>query len=134
MSETLGLKNVNLLTKEQYNRITQPATDELYAISGSGFGFPSKRYVDLELGASSTRYTAPANGWFAFIKLSSASNQQVILANTSSGSIRSNSVSNGSGTWLGVYVPAKKGDTVAAEYSAAGETKVFRFIYAEGEE
>ena len=30
--ETLGLKNVNLLTKEQYDGVIKPATDELWAV------------------------------------------------------------------------------------------------------
>lgn len=30
--ETLGLKNINLLTKAQYKNITNPAKDELYAV------------------------------------------------------------------------------------------------------
>ena len=31
-NETLGLKNVNILTKEQYEGISSPATDELWAV------------------------------------------------------------------------------------------------------
>lgn len=31
-NEVLGLKNINLLTKEQYDNIATPAEDELYAI------------------------------------------------------------------------------------------------------
>lgn len=30
--ETLGLKNVNMLTKEQYEGVSSPATDELWAV------------------------------------------------------------------------------------------------------
>lgn len=35
-NEVLGLKNINLLTKEQYSGIAEPATDELYAVEVSG--------------------------------------------------------------------------------------------------
>lgn len=31
-NETLGLKNVNMLTKEQYDGVAEPATDELWAV------------------------------------------------------------------------------------------------------
>ena len=33
MSEILGLKNVNMLSKEQYEGISEVATDELYAVA-----------------------------------------------------------------------------------------------------
>lgn len=33
MSETLGLKNINMMSKERYDGIEEPATDELYAVA-----------------------------------------------------------------------------------------------------
>ena len=63
--ETLGLKNINMLTKERFDGITELAADELYAVSSSGFGKPSSKYIDLTLGASGTEYTAPADGFVA---------------------------------------------------------------------
>jgi hypothetical protein len=131
---TLGLKNVNMLSKEQYDGVAEPVKDELYAISGSGFGMPSDRYEDLELGASGTTYTAPANGWVSFMKIGGASGKQVVLINsTGTKSMRTNSACSSSGQWLCVYLPVQKGDTFVAEYDATGETKRFRFIYSEGE-
>ena len=32
VNTTLGLKNINLLTKERYDRVAEPATDELWAV------------------------------------------------------------------------------------------------------
>ena len=135
MSETLGLKNINLLTKEQYNGITEPATDELYAISGSGFGFPSdSRYVDLELGASGSRYRAPANGWFSFVsERTTASGQYCRLISLGSGmDFRQSSYASASGQWIEVVLPALRGQNIDVYYTAL--VSKFRFVYAEGEE
>lgn len=129
---TLGLKNVNMLTKEQYDTIAEPVKDELYAISGSGFGFPSSKYEDLELGASGTEYTAPANGWILLGKTSTASGQFVSIINNGT-QFGANVFSTASGQTLRVPVQCKKGDKIMVAYSAAGTTAVFRFIYAEGE-
>jgi hypothetical protein len=127
---TLGLKNVNMLSKERYSEIEEPATDELYAISGSGFGFPSNRYDELELGASGTEYTAPANGWYSIYKLIS-SGQYFLFDNKSK---RVNMVLAPSGTnSIAGILPVQKGDKITIYYTASGATNSFRFIYAEGE-
>lgn len=128
---TTGLKNVNMLSKEQYNSVSVPATDELYAISESGFGFPSANFEDLELGASGTTYTAPASGWFMLSKLSSGSGQYA--------SIQINNVtpikvySSASGQEIGISASVQKGQDCKIEYTLAGTTNYLRFIYAEGE-
>ena len=127
---TLGLKNVNMLSKEQYDTIAEPVTDELWAISGSGFGFPSSNYEDLELGASGTKYTAPANGWF-YISKGISANQYFTFNNvtkkysTITAPSSNNSVVN--------IFPCQKGDVIEANYTASGSTYGFRFIYSEGE-
>ncbi len=128
---TLGLKNVNMLTKEQYDGISVPATDELYAVSGSGFGFPSNRFEELELGASNTEYIAPANGYAYINKESSASGQYVNIYDGTAISRRS--ISSASGQRLIVAAPVLKGKKFKIDYSAAGTTHQFRFVYAEGE-
>lgn len=100
----------------------------------SGFNMPSNKYIDLTLGASNSRYVAPANGWFYVAKKTNISTHTYLdLVNeTSTLALRSNS--NGStSTVSAIYMPAKKGDTVRCSYNLTGETTVFRFIYAEGE-
>jgi hypothetical protein len=129
---TLGLKNVNMLTKEQYDTIAEPVKDELYAISGSGFGFPSNRFEDLELGASGTTYTAPANGYFYLQKKTSAASQWVWLLNKTKIYSYCEQVYP-SGNYAIGMLQVEKGDIVEITYSAAGATDYFRFIYAEGE-
>lgn len=128
---TTGLKNVNMLTKEQYDGISVPAEDELYAISSSGFGFPSSNYEDLELGASGTTYKAPANGYAFIIKESTASGQYVNIYDGTAISRRS--ISSASGQSVVVAAQVLKGKNFKIDYSAAGTTRIFRFIYAEGE-
>ena len=130
--ETLGLKNVNMLSKEQYEGISIPATDELYAISGSGFGFPSNNYEDLELGASGTTYTAPANGYFLLVKAAASTNQYITFMNSTRGYSLISYCPASSGT-LRMIFPVQKGDKVPLNYNVSGATTSFRFIYAEGE-
>ena len=97
----------------------------------SGYGMPSNRYIDLTLGASETRYTAPANGWFIFSRQANANNQFGILSNITS------KIENGMSTyqWGSIVcsIPAKKGDIVQINYNAAGELYGFKFTYTEGE-
>lgn len=127
---TLGLKNVNMLTKEQYDGVTIPAEDELYAVSGSGFGFPSDNYDDLSLGTTGTTYKAPADGYAYLVKLSSAAAQYITMTSGAHGAIVR---SHASGETLRLMLPVRKGKNFKIDYSAAGTTSYFRFIYAEGE-
>ena len=129
---TLGLKNVNMLSKEQYNGIAEPATDELYAISGSGFGLPSDRFIDLELGASGSIYYAPANGWVSFVATSTTTTSHAEL-NGSNGAVAL-SRSTASGQTIVACVPVQRGNPVKAYYSGNPTIQWFRFYYAEGEE
>lgn len=127
-----GLKNINMLSKEQYDGISSPSTDELYAISGSGFGLPSSRYENLTLGASDSTYTAPANGYFCLAKYSTASGQYLLLANNTSG-VRIYDFSSANNQPLTLFLPARKGDIIKVSYTAAGTSDAFKFIYNEGE-
>ena len=129
---TLGLKNINMLSKEQYATVDEPATDELYAISGSGFGFPSSNYEDLELGASGSTYTAPANGYFWIDKRTAGTSQYVFMNNITRGFSDIQQPYN-SDDAIRFKLQAQKGDIVQINYSASGKTTYFRFIYAEGE-
>lgn len=125
-----GLKNINMLSKEQYNGITSPSANELYAISGSGFGFPSNRYEDLTLGASGTLYTAPANGW-AFISVNiSAADGYVQLYRAAYSSL--SRVTKADTTAI-TMLPVMKGESYNVYYTTLSRTNYFRFIYAEGE-
>lgn len=124
-----NLKNVNLMSQGTFESIEQ-ADDELYAVSGSGIGFPSSRFDELTLGASGTEYTAPANGWFYLKKQSNGNNQNLSLQ---AGTMQVDSYTPSSGGYCGLYIPVKKGIPCYVVYSLGGATTAFRFIYAEGE-
>lgn len=100
----------------------------------SGLGMPSNRTIDLTVGASGARYTAPGNGYF------SAYN-----ANGASGAVRFVNITKGlginspatAGLSDGVaFVPAETGDVIDMFYTGTFNTTGngwFRFVYAEGE-
>lgn len=99
----------------------------------SGLGMPSIRYSDLTLLASDSTYTAPANGWFCFQKVNNTSASRFVSLKNLSNNLLSCSWGPFSANDPAVYIPARKGDVVKIQYDCQGETKVFRFIYAEGE-
>lgn len=128
-------QNANLVN---IGRIEETMATKDFATSAS---FPSNRYVDLELGASGSSYTAPANGWFFISRTSTGttggtfvqlSNSTVHIGNKSGFYHSSTATSWGDKT----ICPCKKGDTVTAHYiSASNVTEtIFRFVYAEGEQ
>ena len=104
----------------------------------SSWGFPSTKYTDLTLGKSGTTYTAPANGWFTLAKTNSRNAEAYIaMNNTTAGQlqIECRQMKHYTGTvepWARVFIPVSKGDVVRVDYDVDGETKLFRFIYAEG--
>lgn len=104
-------------------------TDQAKILMG-GMAMPSDKYIGLTLGASGSKYTAPANGWFLFAKTPSANGQIAYL--------QGRTVVGGfygiANTGYQLSLPVKKGDTVTVAYSLAGATNLFRFIYAEGSE
>lgn len=95
----------------------------------TGLPFPSNRYIDLELGASGTQYTAPADGWYSLTKESTAVHQNITLE---SGGLRTTSVATGPGGWCSVFIPVRRGDKVTISYNMGGRTVYNRFVYAEG--
>ena len=90
---------------------------------------PSDKYIDLTLGVSGAKYTAPANGWFSIACMG----RQVRLWNSyvgNSGGETSNDIAQM------VSIPATKGQTVTLQYascSISSNWSYFRFVYAEGE-
>lgn len=102
----------------------------------SGLGMPSNRYTNLELGASGTTYTAPANGWFiiratatqayAFMNLYCIDTKMLQIADLTMTEDQ-----------CGLHIPVLKGHRVGvwyAYFALSGTEDTFRFIYAEGEQ
>lgn len=92
---------------------------------------PSSPYIDLTLGASGASYIAPADGYVKIGKTATASNQYLSLAQTGYTAI---TYSTNTGNALWNTIPVAKGTTFYVSYSAAGETRMFRFYYAVGSE
>lgn len=91
---------------------------------------PSGKFVDLELGTTGSNYTAPADGWIYVCKVSRSSGQYVSVEVDSEYAIEH--ASTASGNWVRVLCPIRKGQNAWVGFSTSGETKYFRFIYAEG--
>lgn len=125
------VQNANLIDAGRIEETLVKKVDMQQATIAS---FPSNRYIDLELGASGTEYTAPANGsyyidkmgnngtWVGFINFG--------ITNTYNYAITI-PIYNTNGVAL---LPVKKNDKVIVNYNAAGRLNRFVFIYAEGEQ
>lgn len=98
--------------------------------------FPSVRFDELTLGASLSEYVAPANGYFVVQKVAGMDkawfNFEVLLENKTV-IFLSSYMSPAKAEWVSVSVPVLKGQLVRVSYDMPGETKYFRFIYAQGE-
>lgn len=103
----------------------------------SGLAMPSEKYIDLELGERGTTYKARANGYFAIRKVAGIANGSFTMAvwNTAATEEfhRTTIISPLETAEIAFSVPVLKGQTVAVDYDATGETQYFRFIYAQGE-
>lgn len=96
---------------------------------------PSKRYINLELQASETVYTMPANGYLCLAKAKSTNDDGneafVGLRNQTTG-LATNGFTSMPSNFIRVNLPVKKNDKIFVYYTATGTLDYFRFIYAEG--
>ena len=93
---------------------------------------PSDKYIDLTLGASGSTYTAPANGYFYLVKVAGKDNADIRFYNKTKDIVKE-ALPKISTNWIYVRMEAQKGGVFGIVYSATGDTKKFRFIFAEGE-
>ena len=99
----------------------------------SSLCMPSDKYMDLTLGASGSKYTAPANGWF-FCRIAPAtSGNSMLVLNGNNMTLSLKSTNNGN--WLAGFIPIKKGKQCIIDYDnkLSNSDELLRFIYAEGE-
>lgn len=95
-------------------------------------GMPSRKNIDLTLGASGTDYIAPANGYVHISKAAGADNQNMYIwlpdsyMGVGMGFSRTNAV-------VELVCPVKAGERFRINYNFSGNTSRFKFIYAEGE-
>lgn len=113
----------------QYDVITKNPTDNEYM---AHMAMPSDKYIDLELGASGSTYTAPADGWFHIRKKATVAGKYISAG--VDGLYYLTTVSVTTNQTFGLLFPVKKGETLKVTYSADGDTVYFRFIYAVGSE
>lgn len=97
----------------------------------AGLGMPSSVYDDLTLGVSGTKYTAPANGYFA-INQRVANGYWFLIQNLTS-RIRIEQSAPVNNANLSFVMPARTGEIIEIAYDTGIlTTDRFRFIYAEG--
>ena len=88
-------------------------------IYGSKLCMPSSTFMNLTLGSSGTRYTAPANGYFTIRADGSAADTTARFVNETAGGI-CGGWTTGSGGQAAVhaFIPALKGQSVLLEYAS----------------
>lgn len=103
-----------------------------YQIAGSGLDLPSKKFIEFTPPISGETYTAPANGYIYFAKLSGNSNERIALQNETS-LLKTSIYSSATNQNLAVYIPVNKDDIITFLYTITGNTDKCRFIYANSE-
>jgi len=98
----------------------------------SGMGMPSTKYTVLELGASETTYTAPANGWFYFLGQWVNAAPYFQMKNISITPLQPRIQTCGASTtgYWGIYMPVHVRDVVKIYYNNTPQNVSFAFIYA----
>jgi len=111
-------------------------TDTGY-VKMAGASMPSNRYIDLTLGASGMKYTAPTNGYFVLYKIASGTNQYIQMCNVGYNNESATNMvirSVGNNDYIGCTMPCAKGQQTTVNYTLGGDTVYFRFCYAVGSE
>lgn len=131
---TVKLSTDETVTEYDWKLDTVAETLTVPTLNGSE-DLLSDRYDDLELKASGSTYTAPANGWFWIQKLSSSTVQYLTpVIKDSNENIKYTLTSQPTsvGYDAEILAPVSKGDVISIGYNVGGATKSFRFIYAKG--
>ena len=96
---------------------------------------PSDKVTNMTLSSSGTKYIAPANGLIYVNKNASKIGEYMALGVTTGGDTiwkyGTQIVSQGP-QYVELIVPVKRNDTFVVNYNLTGNTNVFRFIYAKG--
>lgn len=116
-------------TKKAYSIMTKSPTNNKYM---GHMAMPSNKYINLELGASGTTYTAPADGYCYLNTMNHDSYMSVTIENKTAGYMVT-SVDN-AGSSVRILMPVKKNDTFEIRYGSLGTQTIERFFYAVGSE
>lgn len=94
----------------------------------SGLGMPSKRYIDLTLGATESYYTAPADGWMQAACMGTQGSTYFELTSN-----EISATASFTGGWARCSIPVRKGQRIQVFYGGTNfQPKIFRFTYAQG--
>lgn len=112
-----------------YGQILEALNDKV-DLSGS-WSAPTSQYDDLTLGASTSTYTAPADGYVVFHCVQNQLNGYAFLRNTTAGEIASYGQPTTTNNFeIRTYIPVRKSDVFLIDYSGITGT-IFRFVYAQ---
>lgn len=133
---TDDVDGANVATKAELQAVDRSKADTSLAnlstagkSLASGLGMPSDRYINLTLGASGSVYTAPANGYVFFSKVSNAAGEWIQFAIPL---VYYNQIVSSGIHPMNFVHPVFKNTSFKINYNATGSTEQFRFIYAEG--
>lgn len=97
----------------------------------AGWAMPSDKFTNLTLGASGTKYTAPANGYF-YAQMDPQADKYIdwYSSTVDFGTVMTGASSN---AVFRAWCPVRKGDRVTFYYNVSNPTGVIlKFVYAEG--
>lgn len=116
----------------QYEVVNKSPANNTYM---AHMAMPSDKYIDLTLGASSTTYTAPADGWASAYNFIVKPDTILAINQQSKKGIGARLARPHAQSAAEVYIPCSKGDTFKVEYgdqTGNKGTPALRFYYAEG--
>lgn len=115
-------------TKKAYSIMTKSAKNNEYM---GHMAMPSNKYIDLELGASGTTYTAPADGYFLAHNNAAESNP-LMLTNTVNG-LSTLLPAGVTGYAPSISLYCKKDDIIKFNYvQPSGSATSLKFVYTVG--
>ena len=123
------VQNANLIDAGRMLEVLSEKTDKAQAAHAAS---PSLKISILTVGASGTKYTAPADGTFWVDSVANSNNAQLWLINNSNGIRTRLGLATGN-LALGASVKASKGQAVILSYTGV-TINAFRFVYDNGAE
>lgn len=109
-------------------KTTFQTVDSNNALWASTASKPSNKSITYSLGASGSKYTISANGWFYFIIMSGKANAQATIINNTTGMQSRCLGNNDTGLTLITSLPVKAGDSITVNYTATGSAELKLFL------
>lgn len=131
LSNQTDLQNSLNSLQTLITNLTTTVNTKVNKATATSASLPSTKNTALTLGASGTSYTAPADGWVVFQKYAGITAAYISLINSATGLIDEVANANASAR-CAVFMPVLKNNKFTANYSATGNTVLFKFVYAQG--